>query len=312
MTEVLLCGGFNGTERDALDAEFDTLSVPGPDGIAGLDEGQRTGIRALAYKSGDALGGETLDLLPNLGVVANFGVGYDAIDVGAATERGVKVTNTPDVLNDDVADLAVGMMLMQARDMRRGDALVRSGRWAEGESFPLNRKMSGGTAGIVGLGRIGRAIADRLAAFGMELHYHSRSEKETPGWTYHAGVVDLARAVDWLVVALVGGEETRHYVSRDVIDAMGPGGVLINISRGSTVDEGALLDALEAGRIAGAGLDVFDGEPQVDPRFHALENVVLQPHQGSGTHTTRADMAALQRANIAAFLRGEALPTPVN
>jgi lactate dehydrogenase-like 2-hydroxyacid dehydrogenase len=196
--------------------------------------------------------------------------------------------------------------------MRQGDAHVRSGAWAGGEEFPLNRKVSGRRAGIMGLGRIGRDIADRLAAFKMEMHYHSRSEKETPGWRYHADPVDLAASVDYLVVALVGGPETENYVSREVIEALGPDGVLINISRGSTVDEGALLDALEAGRLGGAGLDVFRDEPRVDPRFHALENVVLQPHQGSGTQETRAAMGKLQRDNIAAFLDGRDVLTPVN
>jgi len=166
--------------------------------------------------------------------------------------------------------------------MRRGEMHVRSGRWAQEGEIPLNRKFSGSAVGIVGLGRIGREIADRAVAFKCDVHYTSRSEKETPGWTYHADVVSLAQAVDYLVVALVGGAETEKYVSREAIAALGPRGVLINISRGSTIDEVALLDALEAGTIAGAGLDVFNGEPNIDPRFAALDNVVLQPHQGSG------------------------------
>ncbi|WP_417248980.1 2-hydroxyacid dehydrogenase [Celeribacter sp.] len=269
-------------------------------------------VTVLAVKGHNPLTGDTMDHFPNLGLIANFGVGYDSIDVDAASARGIKVTNTPDVLNDDVADTAVGMMLAQARELVKGDHWVRSGKWAKEGSMPLNRKMTGGTVGIVGLGRIGREIANRLAAFKMEIHYHSRSDKETPGWTYHADVVDLARAVDWLVVALVGGAETEKYVSAEAIAALGENGVVINISRGTTVDEGALLDALEAGKIAGAGLDVFVGEPDVDPRFFALDNVCLQPHQGSATHATRRAMADLQRANVAAFLKGDALLTPVN
>jgi lactate dehydrogenase-like 2-hydroxyacid dehydrogenase len=272
----------------------------------------RAGITAVAYMGHHAFGAAQMDLLPGLKLVANYGVGYDAIDVTAADARGIKVTNTPDVLNDDVADLAIAMWLMQGRQMRAAEAHVRSGDWAEKGPVPLNRKLSGGTAGIMGMGRIGRDIADRLAAFNMDIHYHARSEKETPGWTYHADPVELAKAVDFMFVALVGGPQTEKYVSAEVIAALGPKGVIVNISRGSVIDEEALLDALESGAIAGAGLDVFVGEPQVNPRFLPLENVVLQPHQGSGTVQTRAAMAQLQRDNVGAQLKGAALLTPVN
>jgi lactate dehydrogenase-like 2-hydroxyacid dehydrogenase len=239
-------------------------------------------------------------------------VGYDAIDVDAATERVIKVTNTPDVLNDDVADLAVAMLINVSRNMRMGEDWVRSGTWAEKGDMPLNRKVSGGKCGILGLGRIGRDIADRMAAFKMEMHYYARSEKNTPsGWTYHADPVDLARAVDYIVIALVGGPETAKFVSAEMIAALGDDGILVNISRGSVVDEGALLEALENGRLRGAGLDVFVGEPRIDPRFHRLENVVLQPHQGSGTVETRKAMGELQRDNVTAFLNGAALKSPV-
>ena len=189
---------------------------------------------------------------------------------------------------------------------------ARSGQWAAKGEYPLNRKISGGTAGILGLGRIGREIADRLAAFKMDIHYYSRSEKETPGWTYHATPGALAEAVDYLIIALVGGEDTAGIVSKDVIRALGPRGIVINISRGTTVDEEALIDALSSGGIAGAGLDVFLNEPNIDPRFYDLPNVVVQPHQGSGTVETRAAMGQLQRDNIAAFQKGEPLLTPVN
>jgi len=178
--------------------------------------------------------------------------------------------------------------------------------------FALNRKLSGGTVGIMGLGRIGREIADRLAAFKMQIHYHSRRPKETPeGWVYHADPVALARAVDNLIVILVGGPDTAGYVSREVLAALGPEGILVNVSRGSTVDEGALLDLLESGRLGAAALDVFASEPDIDPRFMALDNVLLQPHQGSGTVSTRKAMGQLQRDNIAAFLADRPLLTPV-
>jgi lactate dehydrogenase-like 2-hydroxyacid dehydrogenase len=223
------------------------------------------------------------------------------------------VTNTPDVLNDDVADLAVGMLLSFTRNMAANAAWLARGDWAEKGDPPLARKFSGTRAGIMGLGRIGREIADRLAAFKMEIHYHSRSAKDTPeGWVWHATPKALAEHCDYMVVALVGGKETEGYVSREVIDAMGTDAVIANISRGSTIDEAALLDALEAGRIRGAALDVFRVEPQLDPRFLKLGNVFLQPHQGSATIETRKGMGALQRANIRAHLAGEPLLTPVN
>lgn len=266
MTQTLAIGAYTAPDLAALQGEFHAHSIAGPEGIAALDQGLRAGIRAVAFKGHKVFGAAEMDLLPNLGVIANYGVGYDAIDIPAATARGIKVSNTPDVLNDDVADLAIALWLMQGRQMVQARVWAHSGQWAQKGEYPLNRKLSGGRAGIVGLGRIGREIANRLAGFKMEIHYHSRSEKQTPGWTWHADPVSLAQSVDFLFVALVGGAATENYVSRAVIDALGPKGVIVNISRGSTIDEAALLEALEAGRIAGAGLDVFRNEPNIDPR----------------------------------------------
>ncbi|WP_172329097.1 2-hydroxyacid dehydrogenase [Mangrovicoccus sp. HB161399] len=308
---LLICGPFTDEERSRLEAAHPSAAAASPAEIAALPGALRAGIRAVAYKGHAPFGGGEMDALPALGLIANYGVGYDAIDVAAASARGAKVTNTPGVLNDDVADLALGMMLSLSRDLEEGARLVRSGEWAQ-RALPLNRKFSGGKAGIVGLGRIGREIADRLAAFKMEIHYHSRSEKDTPGWTWHADPVALAAEVDWLVVALVGGPETENYIGAAALAALGPEGVVVNISRGSTVDEGALLDALEAGTIRGAALDVFLNEPDIDPRFRSLSNAVLQPHQGSGTVETRRAMLGLQLANVTAFLAGKPLETPVN
>lgn len=310
--KLIAIGTYQPWDREALQAEYDLHPMADPGGLAGLPEALRAGIQAVAFQGHGGFGAAEMALLPDLGVIANFGVGYDAIDVKAASARGIRVTNTPDVLNDDVADLAVAMLIAQGRRMRQGSDWVRSGTWAAQGEMPLNRKISGGRAGILGLGRIGREIADRLAAFKMEIHYHARSEKETPGWTFHADPVALARAVDFLFVALVGGPATKGYVSAEVIEALGPRGVIVNISRGTVIDEPALLDALEQGRIAGAGLDVFLNEPRIDPRFLALDNVVLQPHQGSGTVETRQAMGQLQRDNIAAFLAGRPLLSAVN
>ena len=312
MTHTLAIGPYNYDEKQGLTRELSPIYLDGPAGVANLDAAQREAIKAVAYKGHHAFGATEMDLLPNVGVVANYGVGYDAIDVKEASARGIKVSNTPGVLNDDVADLAVAMLIMQGREMEHASAWARSGKWAEQGEYRLNRKVSGGRVGIVGLGRIGSEIADRLAAFKMDIHYWSRSEKDTPDWTHHSDPVSLANAVDYLIVALVGGPDTEQFVSKEVIAALGSRGVLVNISRGSTVDEGALLDALESGAIAGAALDVFLNEPKIDARFYALDNVVIQPHQGSGTVETRAAMAKLQRDNVLAFLGAKDLLTPVN
>ncbi|QFU09650.1 Glyoxylate/hydroxypyruvate reductase B [Rhodobacteraceae bacterium THAF1] len=312
MTKTLAIGGYTETDRAAYEADLSPVFLDGPAALADMEEAARAEVTAIGYKGHHAFGAEQMDLLPNLGLIANFGVGYDAINIPAADARGVKVTNTPDVLNDDVADLAVGMLLAQVREMMQASEWARDGNWAEKGEYRLNRKVSGNTVGILGLGRIGHEIADRLAAFKMDIHYWSRSEKETPGWTYHDDPVALAQAVDFLIVALVGGPDTEKFVSKEVIAAMGERGVLINISRGSTVDEEALIAALKDGTISGAGLDVFLNEPKIDARFYDLPNVVIQPHQGSGTVETRAAMGQLQRDNITAFHAGDSLLTPVN
>lgn len=312
MNKILAIGNYNEEERAALETQFDCLVLAREDEVAGLSQEARQGFVAVGYKGHHGFGAEHMDLLPNIGLIANYGVGYDAIDVETASARGIKVTNTPDVLNDDVADMAIALWLMQGREMEQASNWARAGNWAGGGTYGLARKLSGGKVGVVGLGRIGREIAERLAAFKCEVHYHSRSEKETPGWIYHADPVALAAAVDVLFVALVGGPETEGYVSKEVIAALGPRGVIVNISRGSTVDEAAMLDALEAGQLAGAGLDVFVNEPEIDARFFDLPNVVIQPHLGSATVETRAAMAALQRDNLQAFLTGADLLTPVN
>ena len=309
---LLAAGNYNDWDSAPMAEAWDVHWLDSTDAILELPAEIAGKARALAFKFHAPIGPGHMDALPRLGLIANYGVGYDAIDVGAASARGIKVTNTPDVLNDDVADLAVGMLLAQTRQMVQASDFVRQGHWSTG-AFPLNRTLAGRRAGIMGLGRIGREIADRLAAFKMTIHYHSRSPKDVPdGWTYHADPVDLARNCDDMVVALVGGAATQDYVSAEVIEALGPDGTIVNISRGSTIDEGALLDALEQGRLRGAALDVFRSEPDLDPRFLKLDTVLLQPHQGSATAETRRAMGQLQRDNIAAFFRGEGLLTPVN
>lgn len=310
--DLLAIGAFKTWDIEAMGAEYTLHEMPAPDGIATLPEALRQGLKLVAYQGHASFGAAEMDLLPSLGIVANYGVGYDSIDVATASARGIRVTNTPDVLTDDVADLAVGLLLARGRRFLQGDAWVRSGEWARHGEIALNRKISGAKVGILGLGRIGREIALRLAGFKTEIHYWARGEKDTPGWIFHADPVALAREVDFLIVALVGGPATQGFVTREMLEALGPDGLFINVSRGTTVDEGALLDALEQGTIAGAGLDVYLNEPNIDPRFKALDNVLLLPHQASGTTATRQAMGKLQRDNIAAFLTGRPLLTPVN
>ncbi|WP_114969845.1 2-hydroxyacid dehydrogenase [Rhodoferax ferrireducens] len=248
--------------------------------------------------------------LPNLKVVSVFGVGYDGVDTEAARERGICVTHTPDVLSDDVADLAIGLMLSIARRIPQADQHVRAGRWPSGP-MPLGRKVTGARLGIVGLGRIGKAIARRAQAFDMSIAYTARSEKPESGYLHYPNPKALAAEVDFLVVITPGGAGTRHLINAEVLSALGPNGFLINVARGSVVDESALVHALQSGLIAGAALDVFENEPNVPAELWSLGNVVLTPHMASATQQTRQAMADLAFANMRAGLAGEPLLTPV-
>lgn len=251
------------------------------------------------------------DQLPALEMVSIMGVGYDGVDVAAAKARGIPVTHTPDVLNDEVADLAIGLMLSIARKIPQADRYVREGRWAKEGNMPLTRKMSGARLGIVGLGRIGSAIAKRAQAFDMRIAYTSRNRRADSPHTYYPSAKELAANVDFMVVITPGGESTRRMINAEVLQALGPRGYLINVARGSVVDEDALIAALQQGTIAGAGLDVFEREPQVPEAFWSLDNVVLTPHMASGTKETRQAMADLALANLQAHFAGKPLLTPV-
>jgi hydroxypyruvate reductase len=252
---------------------------------------------------------ELMQWLPQLRLIACFGVGVDAIDLAAARERGIAVTNTPDVLTDDVADLAIGLLLATMRGIVSGDRYVRAGRWLHG-AMGVQSKVSGKALGIVGMGRIGQAIAARAAAFGMPIAWTGPRNKNLP-WRYEPDLIALARGVDVLIAACPGGAATRGLISRAVLQALGPGGVFVNIARGSVVDEAALVDLLTTGKLGGAGLDVFSEEPNVPRALFALDNVVLQPHQASATRETRTAMGRLVIDNVAAFFAGRPLITPV-
>lgn len=254
--------------------------------------------------------GSLLERLPSARVVSVFGVGYDGVDVAAALRLGVPVTHTPGVLSDDVADLAMALVLSVARQVPQADAFVRAGRWLDGP-LPLGRKVSGARMGIVGMGRIGQAIATRAQAFGMSIAYTARTAKGDLPYRFLPDPVSLAAESDFLVAITPGGAATRHLIDASVLAALGPQGFLINVARGSVVDEQALIEALSQGRIAGAGLDVFADEPRVPDALKSMPQVVLTPHMASATAQTRQAMADLAFANIQAGIEGRTLHTPV-
>jgi lactate dehydrogenase-like 2-hydroxyacid dehydrogenase len=283
----------DGAERDAFLAEHGPqVEVVVTSGRFGVD-------RAL------------MERLPALTAIVSFGVGYDVTDVDAARERGIAVSNTPDVLTDCVADTAVGLAIDTMRQLSAADRYVRRGDWLARGDFPLTRRLTGARVGILGLGRIGRAIAVRLEGFGCAISYHSRRPVADAPYPYAPSAVALASGVDLLVVATSGGSGSQHLVDRAVLEALGPAGFLVNIARGSVVDEDALVDLLTRGGLAGAGLDVFAHEPTVPAALLDLDHVVLLPHLASGTVETRADMTRLTLENLESWLaRGELL-TPV-
>jgi lactate dehydrogenase-like 2-hydroxyacid dehydrogenase len=268
-------------------------------------------VRAVVTSGRTGVDAALMAALPNLGAVINFGVGYDTTDVDAAAARGVGVSNTPDVLTDCVADTAVGLMIDTLRQFSASDRYVRAGRWPVDGNYPLTRQVSNTRVGIIGLGRIGQAIAHRLTAFGCTISYHNRHQVPDSPYTYAASPLELAGGVDVLVIAAAGGDGTRGLVSAEVLDALGPQGYLVNIARGSVVDQDAQVSRLLTGRLAGPGQDVFAEEPKVPEELFALPNVVLLPHVGSGTVQTRAAMAALTLRNLDSFLSTGRLVTPV-
>jgi len=251
------------------------------------------------------------DALPDLQAVCSWGVGHDTLDLRAAAERGIRVSVTPDVLDDCVADLAWALLLSAARRTAVGDRYVKTGQWRALGQFPVATRVSGKRLGILGLGRIGEAIARRGAGFDMQVRYHNRSPRPQSPYGYEASLTDLAAWADFLVVACVGGAATRHLVNTEVIRALGPQGILVNIARGSVVDQAAALAALRAGELGGAGLDVLEQEPTDAAEFAELDQVSLMPHVGSATRETRAAMAELVYDNVTEFLRGGRLLTPV-
>jgi len=308
--EIILVEPMMASVEAALDAAYTVHRLDtAPDRSALVAQvGPR--VRAVVTGGASGVSNAVMDACPNLGIVAINGVGTDAVDLTHAARRGVRVTNTPGVLTEDVADLAIGLIIAVSRRLIVGDRFVRAGQWPGGK-LPLARKVTGKRLGIFGLGRIGRAIAERAAGFGMSIAYTNRAVCTDVPYRCVDSLEELARDSDILVVAASAGPENRNIVGRAVFDALGPEGILINVARGSIVDEAELVAALVEGRLGAAGLDVFADEPNVPQALWSLDNVVLQPHVASATVETRTAMADLVLANLAAFFAGQALPTPV-
>lgn len=268
-------------------------------------------VRGVATNGHSGCPTPLIDALPNLEIIASYGVGYDAINIADCKTRGVRVSNTPDVLNDAVAEITLGLMIALCRKIPQSDRYTREKRWVEEGNYPLTGELTGATVGILGLGRIGKEIARRCQAFKMRVVYHGRSKQAFQPYEYYADLTEMARDVDWLVVIAPGSAQTEGVVSRAVMAALGPEGCLVNVARGSLIDEPAMVEMLGAGALGGAALDVFAAEPSVPEALLGMDNVVLSPHQGSATHKTRAAMGDLVIQNLAAHFRGDPLLTPV-
>lgn len=285
-----------GADRDAM------LAKIAPDVVA-ICTGGHTGVKTDAAM---------LARFAKLRVIGNFGVGYDSIDIVSAAKRGIVVTNTPDVLSEEVADTALGLLLNTVREFNRAETYLRAGAWATKGDYQLTQgSLRDRTLGMVGMGRIGQAIAKRVAAFGVPVVYFSRSKKADVAFPYYSNLIEMAKAVDTLMVITPGGVETKNMINAEVLAALGARGVLINVARGTVVDEPALMAALRNGTIQAAGLDVFWGEPNINPEWMDVPNVTLFPHVGSASVHTRDGMGQLTVDNLVAYAKGGAPKTPV-
>lgn len=309
---VILQVGPLGEEIDQeLQAQYEVLRLWAEPGGLDAAANRGAGICAVVTSVRHGCKASLIERLPDLRAICSWGVGYETIDVAAAHGRGVVVSNTPDVLDDCVADLAWGLLIAAARRTAVGDRYVKTGQWRTIGAFPLSTRVSGKRLGILGLGRIGEAIARRGSGFSMDVRYHNRRERTGVPYRYEAALSELARWADFLVVACEGGPATRHLVSAEVIDALGPRGIIVNIARGTVIDQAAMVRALAEGRLGGAGLDVLENEPAVPPELMEMDQVALMPHVGSATVETRRAMGRLVVDNLASFLAGRGLLTPI-
>lgn len=304
-----------GIPKPLIDAgvaqHFAPVRLPGNVDYAALAPDTAKSIRAVAAGGGhDPIDARLFDCLPSLEIVASFGVGYDHIDAAEAARRGITITHTPDVLTEDVADTALALLLSTVRETAKAERFLRAGLWLKG-AYPLTASLRDRKVGILGLGRIGKAIAKRIEAFGLPVSYCGRTRQADVNFAYYPDLISMANAVDTLIIAAPGGASTNRIVNRAVLEALGPCGIVINIGRGSVVDEAALAQALQDGTIAGAGLDVFEHEPEVPAALLACENAVLLPHIGSASHHTRNAMASLVVENLVSWFAGKGPVTPV-
>ncbi len=301
---ILLIGKYKEVECDIsrYQSKFSVLAINNLIELKSLNKDELEKIEAIAFKGHSNFNFSIMKKFPSLKIISNFGVGYDTINVEDAKKLNILITFTPDILNDDVADMAIALYLAVSRKLKDGYDWIKSGHWKSLGEMPLNRKISGSKCGILGLGRIGFEIAKRLESFKTEIHYYSRTKKNvSSSWVYYKNPIKLCENVDNLFVALKGGVATKGFVSKDFLNALGINGILINISRGSVIDENSLLDVLEKKKIYGAGLDVFLEEPNINQRYLKLDNVLMQPHQASATIKTRQAMGDLQYQNIASY-----------
>lgn len=303
LPEILIPGRMLESVERALDAHFQVHRLFLSAEPRAMVEAIAPRIRAVA--AGGRVDAALIDALPHLELIANFGVGYDNIDARHAAAKDIIVTNTPDVLTEEVADTAIGLLLMTVRELPQAERFLRAGRWLQG-AYPLTKAtLRERKAGIVGLGRIGKAIAHRLEAFGVEVVYHNRRPQQDVAYRYYPDLMEMARDVDTLISVLPGGASTEKLIDRAVLAALGPRGVLVNIGRGTVVDEAALIEALREGTICAAGLDVFEDEPRVPAALMALDNAVLLPHVGSASIHTRDAMGQRVVDNLMAWAAGK-------
>ena len=307
---VLSLGGELAEVEEQLAPSFAVHRAEDPGSLEALLARQGAAIRAIVTRGRDRLDAAFLARLPALEIIGNYGVGYDSIDVQTAARRGIVVTNTPEVLNDEVADFAVALLLATVRQLPQADRFLRKGRWLK-ENFPLGPTLRDRTIGLVGMGRIGERIAKRLAAFEVPIVYHSRNRRAEVPWRHYSDLLAMAKDVDTLLAIVPGGPATKGLIGADVFAALGPKGIFVNVARGSVVDEPALIEALRSGTILAAGLDVFADEPRVPQALLELDNVVLLPHVGSATRHTRGRMGQLVVDNLRSWFEGRGPITPV-
>ncbi|MEM0908274.1 MAG: 2-hydroxyacid dehydrogenase [Pseudomonadota bacterium] len=311
MTDLLIMKPLLQSVHDALEETFTVHKLYEADDATSFLTNIGTKIKGVATDGHTGCPPEILNKLPKLEIISSFGVGYDAIDTEDCRARGIRVTNTPDVLTDAVAEITLGLMLALCRRIPQADQYVRGGRWHTEGNFGLTGELTGKTLGILGLGRIGKEVGRRAQAFKMNVVYHGRTDQPHEPLPYFADLTEMAKACDWLVSIVPGGAATNKLINKDVMEALGPEGMLVNVGRGATVDEEELIKALQDGRLGGAALDVFEDEPRVPEVFYTMDNVVLSPHQGSATHKTRWAMGDLVVRNLRAHFQGLPTITPV-